>query len=64
VIKRYWYIVWRLAENDHLLSGIFDMEPAEWLIRNRVRFLDANPIIIVNQFEITAEQYNALESLQ
>lgn len=63
-MKRYFYIVWRLADGEHLISDVFDMEPAEWLIRNRVNPRDPNPIVIINQFEITAEEYQRLESLQ
>lgn len=73
-IRRYWYIVWRRIFYDNTFNHeVIDRDPADWLIAQREAadklaettnegYLSS--IIIINQFEITAEQYTRMESLQ
>lgn len=71
-MKRYWYIVWRRGnpKTQILRWSVLDFDPAEFLIRNigadqRNDVSDGQgDIIVINQFEITAEQFQRLESLQ
>lgn len=67
--RRYYYVVWR--EGSYICSGVADGHPADWLAqkiedhkKSNWFFRTAKPPQIINQFEITAEQYNRLEILQ
>jgi len=63
VVKKYFYIVWRRQDNNISVEHeVIDCDPGDWLIENIGRPL--GPIVIINQFEITADQFTRLESLQ
>ena len=69
-MKRYWYIVWRRQFSYYDINWrVIDHDPGEFILQELELFRNvtvkgSGPVVIINQFEISAEQYQALESLQ
>lgn len=74
-MKRYYYIVWRRSFLDDWRHNVIDESPAGWLAAQllptkpdtwllKARPPEWNLPVIINQFEISAEEYTRLESLQ
>ena len=70
--KRYYYIVWRRVDNNiYVNHEVTDMHPADWVARDMELLKNSKEGLrllaeaaIINQFEISAEQYQALEAIQ